>query len=108
MDLARSDSGRVLSRAVFANRVTVKVLASGPLLAVLSDRWYPGCKATVDGVDAPVLRANGVFRAVPIPAGVSDVVFSFEPGSILLGAAISVAGLLALAATWLMARSQTV
>ena len=55
-----------------------------------------------------MLRANGVFRAVPVPAGVSDVVFSFAPGSILLGAAISVAGLLALAATWVMARSQTV
>ena len=108
IELGPTASGTVLSRADFANRVTAKVSASGPMLAVLSDRWYPGWKATVDGVDAPVLRANGVFRAVPIPAGVSDVVFSFEPGSILLGAAISVAGLLALAATWLMARSQTV
>jgi hypothetical protein len=108
VEIDSTASGSILSRADFANRVTTRVSASGPMLAVLSDRWYPGWKATVDGVEVPMLRANGVFRAVPIPAGVSDVVFSFEPGSILLGAAISVAGLLALAATWVMARSQTV
>jgi uncharacterized membrane protein YfhO len=44
--------------------------------------------------------------AVPVPAGVSDVEFHFTPGSVLLGAAISLAGLLALTAAWIMARSQ--
>jgi uncharacterized membrane protein YfhO len=77
------------------------------MLAVLSDRWYPGWKAKVNGVETPVFRANGIFRAVPVPAGVSDVDFHFAPGSILLGAAISLAGLLALTATWIMARSRT-
>jgi len=108
IELDPKASGSILSRADRPNRVTTRVSASGPMLAVLSDRWYPGWKVTVDGVEVPMLRANGVFRAVPVPAGVSDVVFSFAPGSILLGAAISVAGLLALAATWVMARSRTV
>jgi hypothetical protein len=106
VDLDSMASGRILSRADRTNQVTAKVSASGPMLAVLSDRWYPGWKATVNGVEAPVLRANGVFRAVPVPAGVSDVEFCFAPGSILIGAAISLAGLLALTTTWAMARSQ--
>jgi len=98
--------GEVLSRLDHSNRVTARVSASGPMLAVLSDRWYPGWKATVNGMESPVLRANGVFMAVPVPAGVSDLEFRFAPGSILLGAAISLAGLLAFTATWVMARSQ--
>ena len=76
------------------------------MLAVLSDRWYPGWKASVNGADVPVLRANGVFMAVPVPAGVSDVEFHFTPGSVVLGAAISLAGMLAFFAVWIMARSQ--
>jgi len=76
------------------------------MLAVLSDRWYPGWKATVNGVEAPVLRANGVFRAVPIPPGFSDVEFRFAPGSLLLGAWISLAGLVTLATLWILARSR--
>ena len=99
-------TGEVLSRSDQANGLTAKVNASGPMLAVLSDRWYPGWKARVNGADVPVLRANGVFMAVPVPAGVSDVEFHFTPGSILLGAAISLVGLLALTAVWIMARSQ--
>jgi len=104
--LDSSASGQVLSRTEELNRVTAKVLASGPMLAVLSDRWYPGWKATVNGVEAPVLRANGVFRAVPIPPGFSDVEFRFAPGSLLLGAWISLAGLVTLATLWILARSR--
>ena len=99
-------TGRVLARSEVSNRVTAKVATSGPMLAVLSDRWYPGWRATVNGAEAPVLRANGVFRAVPVPAGVSDVEFRFVPASVLVGAAISLAALLALAAAWIMARSR--
>jgi hypothetical protein len=98
-------TGRVLSRSDSSNRVVAQVSASGPMLAVLSDRWYPGWKATVNGMPAPVLRANGVFRAVPVPAGVSDLEFHFAPASILLGAVISLVGLLAFAVAWIMARS---
>jgi len=99
-------TGRVLSRSEELNRVTAKVTANGQMLAVLSDRWYPGWKATVNGVEVPVLRANGVFRAVPIPPGVSEVEFRFAPGSVLLGAWISLAGLVSLAALWFLARSR--
>ncbi|MCK5483548.1 MAG: YfhO family protein [Gemmatimonadetes bacterium] len=108
LDLDPEAAGEVLSRSDHANRVTAQVSASGPMLAVLSDRWYPGWKARVNGAEAPVLRANGVFMAVPVPAGVSDLEFRFAPRSILLGAAISLAGLLALTAAWITARNQRI
>jgi uncharacterized membrane protein YfhO len=77
------------------------------MLAVLSDRWYPGWKARVNGVEAPIFRANGVFRAVPVPTGVSEIELRFAPGSIALGAVISLVALLALTSTWIVARSRT-
>ena len=76
------------------------------MLLVLSDRWYPGWKATVNGRNADVLRANGVFRAVEVPAGVSDVEFRFLPRSLRLGAAVSLFGLAALATLWRLAGSR--
>ncbi|MDP2470012.1 MAG: YfhO family protein [Candidatus Palauibacterales bacterium] len=100
-------SGEILSRREGPNRVSARLKASGPMLAVLSDRWYPGWKATVNGDRVPVYRANGVFRAVTVPAGVSDVEFRFAPGSLVLGAAISLVGLLAFTAIWIMAGSRT-
>ena len=36
-------------------------------ILVLSDTYYPGWRAFVDGVERPILRANHVFRAVEVP-----------------------------------------
>ncbi|MEQ1612208.1 MAG: hypothetical protein ABL904_05610 [Hyphomicrobiaceae bacterium] len=46
---------------------------------VLNDVWHPWWTATVDGKSTPVMRANVLFRAVPIPPGHSRVVFTFQP-----------------------------
>lgn len=99
-------SGRIISRTEKLNRLSAKITVSGTMLAVLSDRWYPGWRAWVNGVEVPVLRANGVFRAVPVPGGVSDLEFRFAPASFVLGAVISLAGLVSLLGTWIMARSR--
>ena len=46
---------------------------------VLNDIWQPWWFVTVDGVEAPVLRANVLFRAVEVSPGRHTIVFSFEP-----------------------------
>jgi hypothetical protein len=47
---------------------------------VLSEVWYPdGWKATVDGIDVPLVRANYILRALPIKAGRHRVKLRFEP-----------------------------
>jgi Bacterial membrane protein YfhO len=46
---------------------------------VLNDVWHPGWFATLDGAPAEVLRANVMFRAVPIPEGRHEVRFEFRP-----------------------------
>ena len=46
---------------------------------VLNDPYHPWWFAAVDGADAPVLRANVLFRAVAVPPGRHTVRFEFRP-----------------------------
>jgi hypothetical protein len=46
---------------------------------VLNDLWHPWWFAEVDGVAAPILRANVLFRAVAVPPGSHRVTFRFRP-----------------------------
>ena len=46
---------------------------------VLNDVWHPWWFARVDGVEAPILRANVLFRAVAVPEGRHQVRFEFQP-----------------------------
>lgn len=57
------------------------------------EAWYPGWRARVDGLDAPVLRADSVYRAVPLAAGDHDVELYFESSSFLRGALLSLGAL---------------
>lgn len=92
-----TEPGLVLASTWENERIRLITESSEPSILVLLDRWYPGWKATVNGVEVPVLRANGVFRAVEIPRGRADVEFRFAPGSLRLGGLLSVFGLAGLA-----------
>ncbi|WP_363345969.1 hypothetical protein [Methylocystis echinoides] len=52
---------------------------SGGGWLVLYDVWHPWWFATRDGEEAEILRANAMFRAVPIPEGRHEVRFVFRP-----------------------------
>ncbi|MFP3948263.1 MAG: hypothetical protein ACLFWG_05995 [Longimicrobiales bacterium] len=53
------------------NRMVLEVRNDTPALLVVADNWYPGWAARVDGVEAPVLRANHTLRAIPLEASES-------------------------------------
>jgi len=72
-----------------ARRVVIEVPGGEPGILVLTDTWYPGWVARLDGVRVPILRANYLFRAIEVPAGPRRVTFSYEPLSFRLGAAVS-------------------
>jgi hypothetical protein len=77
-------------------RVVVRVEATVPGFLFLADQDFPGWRAQVNGVPRPILRADYTFRAVEVPAGPSDVVFTYSPWSVRLGAIISLATVAAL------------
>jgi hypothetical protein len=77
--------------------VQLHTSADGDAWLVLSDTYYPGWTATIDGQSAPVLRGDVLFRVVPVPAGEHDVELRFEPTSVKVGLALSLVSLVSLA-----------
>ncbi|HEX5066844.1 MAG TPA: YfhO family protein, partial [Myxococcota bacterium] len=69
-----------------------------PAAIVLADAWFPGWEARVDGVQAPLLRANLAFRAVAVPAGEHEIELRYRPRSLARGTALAALALAALAA----------
>lgn len=88
-------------------RVTLHVSAPCAGVAVLADTYAPGWKARLNGVECPILRANGLFRGVAVPAGDNDIVFEYQPLAYSTGLALSLiaAGFFSLAGLiWLLRR----
>jgi hypothetical protein len=65
---------------------------------VTSDAFYPGWRASVDGQEAPLYRADYAIRGVILPPGEHTVTFDYNPRRFYLGVGISVLSLLALGA----------
>lgn len=81
------------------NRVVVRAGCASDCLLVLTDLHDPNWTVTVDGVEAPLLRVNGIFRGVGLRAGEHVVEYRYSPTSIRIGLALSImSALIALAA----------
>jgi uncharacterized membrane protein YfhO len=57
--------------------VRLRDAAGGAL--IVSEVYYPGWTALVDGQAAPVLRAYNALMAVPLPSAAREVRLSFRP-----------------------------
>ena len=74
-------------------RVKVEMACRG--LLVVSDNWYPGWTAQVDGRYQGIWKVNTVIRGVVVPAGRHEVVMRYRPLSVYFGLALTILGLLA-------------
>ena len=83
------EGGRVQIRRYTAEQIEIEVNSQEPAILLLTDAWYPGWEATVDGEAVPVWRADLLFRAVGVGAGRHSVVFTFRPASVRIGAGVS-------------------
>lgn len=93
--------GRVLSvENEGPGQVRVEVEADGNGWLVLSDLWYPGWRVIVDGEPAPLLRADYLFRAVPVSGGRHAVLFQYRPRSFMIGLGMSLVGILTTIGLW--------
>lgn len=72
----------------------VKIETNTPVgrMLFLSDNFYPGWKATIDGKETKIYRADYTFRAVPVPSGKHIVKFIYEPFSFVFGSGLALAG----------------
>jgi hypothetical protein len=85
--------------------VTVRACApEGGGYVVLLDSYDPNWQAEVDGAAAPLLRADGLFRAVRIAPGAHEVRFSYRPRRFWVGVLVSAATAMCLLAVCLVRR----
>ena len=92
----------VISYRPDAIRVGVDSPSSGYLF--LSENFYPGWEAFVDGVSTRVFRGNYLFRVIEIPAGEHVVEFIFRPLSIRIGTGVTILTLFGLLLTGILCR----
>lgn len=77
------------------NAVDMTVTATEPGWVVLTDAWYPGWQATVNGKVAAVEPADYAFRAVRVDKGPNNITMQFRPQSWQSGRVISLASIAA-------------
>ena len=96
--------GTVQVDALEATRLLLRADAESRALLVLSEIFYPGWKARIDGVSVPIHRVDYCLRGIVVPAGSHEVELRFEPWSLRGGAVVSGVGLLTLAGALLAIR----
>jgi hypothetical protein len=85
-------SARVLHYSSGSVRISADARCKS--MVVLTDTFFPGWKATVDGREAGIYDAYAVFRGVVVEPGTHVVQFRYRPGSVILGAILTGLGLL--------------
>jgi uncharacterized membrane protein YfhO len=74
-----------------------------PGLVVLSDYYYPGWRAELDGTECPIYRVDLALRGFQVPAGKHRIVCTYDPPSVRTGlrAAAGAGAALLLWAIWI-------
>jgi len=83
--------GAVDAIRVGSNRISVSYASPSTNLLVLSEIFYPGWRARIDGRQTAILPVNGILRGLPVPPGTHTVEMTYKPGSFRLGLACSAA-----------------
>ena len=103
--LAEGAREAVQASMITSTRMELEVDAKSRGLLVLSENYYPGWRATIDGQSAPIYRVDSGLRGLIVPRGHSRVVLSYAPASVYWGGLLtSVAFLGTLVAVWLRGR----
>ena len=85
---------RVTIKQYSPNSVSVEANCEKGGYLVLSDAYFPGWKAWVDGAEEEILPANYFMRAIQLKPGMHQIKFVYFPRSFKIGLIISFATLL--------------
>jgi hypothetical protein len=100
----------VLFRKYEANSLQLDVNAKAAGLLVLTDVFYPGWQATVNGKSVLIYKVDGALRGVLLQPGENQVTMEYAPFSFYLGATVTlltIVGISFMAAlNWRSNRSQ--
>jgi len=88
-----------------ADRVLMRANLSCPAMVVLSDTYFPGWRARVDGKVAEIYEVNGAMRGVLVPGGLHTVTMRYRPASVIWGALLTIIGMVGALAMWVASES---
>jgi len=71
------------------DEILIQADAAAPGYLFLSEIFYPGWKASVDGRPVTIMRGNYLFRVIPIPEGKHRIRVFYDPWSVKLGVGIT-------------------
>ena len=71
----------------------IEVNTNKPGMLFISDLYYPGWRALVDGEEVEIFKANLAFRAISLSEGKHEVYYEYKPASFLNGLKISAGSL---------------
>jgi hypothetical protein len=97
-------SGSIAFTDYRPNTVSITTQSNKARFLVLSDTYYPGWRAYVNGQERPVLRVDYTLRGLLLEKGTNRITFVFKPQSFFWGASLSVMTLIGLLAALLMLR----
>lgn len=86
------------------NRIRVSGMSQSGGMLFVSEMFYPGWEAWVDGVKQPIRRVNYYFRGIALPPGPHTVELVYRPLSFRYGAMVSLVGAIGMGLWWLGAR----
>lgn len=75
-----------------AERIDLRATLKSPGYLVLTEAYYPGWEAEIDGRPAPIVCADAYFRAVALDTGKHTVTFQYRPGLVRWGLGVGAAG----------------
>ena len=87
-------------------RIAVEAPSSGWL--ILSDAYYPGWQAEIDGQQVEIYPAESLFRAVQLPSGNYVLEMDYRPLSFRIGIVLSFLALTAIVFLWRTSEHETI
>src|SRR5262249_51935189 len=72
------------------NRLKIDTEAEHPSFLVVSEVNYPGWKARIDGVDAPIYQTDYLLRGMALPAGKHTILMEYRAPAFWKGVRVSV------------------
>jgi uncharacterized membrane protein YfhO len=77
-----------------SGELDVQADSKAPGLLIVTDQYYPGWQAFVDGKPVPIFAVDGIFRGIFLDRGSHIVKFIYRPLSFAVGGIVSAISLL--------------
>ena len=83
-----------------SGRLSIQTHHAEPGWLVISQVWFPGWEARIDGQVTKVYRTDYVFMAIEVPAGKHSISLEYKPISFLIGTLLSILILFGMVIAW--------